>query len=229
MRLGLTAEQQGKFNKLFALSKLQAECQDEERSKLPLDVLNSQGRTMMALPRADVHQQGYWHRAVNVWILCPSTGRVLVGQRATGKYVDARRWTCACGRLDAGEHSMDAAVRRVAAEFNISAVPEQQEISEETASVNLIFMLRVRSQIEKGVYAGQEDNTYLDVYLATLHKEIPLEHLQLDVRDKQACKYIAIDELEMAFRQKSESFVIPSEEYSRKLIYYLMAAKAQSK
>jgi isopentenyl-diphosphate Delta-isomerase len=65
------------------------------------------------------HQQGLLHRAVSVFILDHSN-RLLMQQRALGKYHSAGLWsnTC-CGHPEPGETPLDAAKRRLRQEMNI--------------------------------------------------------------------------------------------------------------
>jgi len=223
-RLNLKPEELAAFSKVFALAQLQSEGYDEARQMQMLDVLNAQGHLIMTRPRSDVHRQAFWHRAVNVWIVCPTTSRVLLGQRAVSKDSDPHKWTCACCRMGSGELSMSTAITQLAAEFSIKAEPEEQCRGGIVAGVQLAFMLKTRREITKGIFAGQADCTWVDVYLALLDEEIPVERLHLDVRAKQAACYVTIPELEAAWQQKSDNYVTPPDEYSNKLLRYIKTA-----
>lgn len=212
LRLGTAARSH--FGHIFAIAKARADGADQERLGQRLDVLNAEGHLIMTRPRGDVHRQGFWHRAVNIWPICPSTLRVLVGQRAVSKDTDALRWTCACGRVSSGDLSMNTAVDCLAAEFSIRAVPDEQ--------ISLAFTLKCPRRITRGLFAGQLDGAWIDVYLMVLDQEIPVERLLLDVRAKQAAKYVSLDELERALAAKDDNYVIPTnDEYTDKLVRYL--------
>jgi len=200
--------------RVFTIAKAQAEGHDEERMAQTIDVLNGEGEFIMRRSRGDVHRLGMWHRTVNVWVVCPSTSRVLLGQRAANKDVDSHRWTCVCGRVPSGELSMNTAVARLATEFSIQAVPDQQ--------IFMVFSMKCPRTIESGVFAGQHDGAWADVYLATIEEEIPTARLHLDVRAKQAAKYASLAELQRAYEVKDESYVTPpNDEYIKKLMHYL--------
>lgn len=213
-RLGLQSDDVEHFCHMFAHTREKTEGEDEERMSQVLDVLNAEGHLIMKRPRRDVHKQGFWHRAVNVWVVCTSTSRVLLGQRSVSKDMDPHKWTCACGRVPAGELSMSAAVDRLAAEFSIQAVPDEQ--------IWLIFNSKCPRQIDRGLFKGQQDAAWIDVYVCCLEQETPVEQLHFDLRTKHAGKYMSVDDLQRAWAQTDEDYVIPTnEEYCAKLFRYL--------
>lgn len=201
----------------------------EHREKMHtmLDVLNSEGQFIMSKPRYIVHREGFWHRALNVWVIDLSTGRVLIGQRAASKDIDPCKWTCVSGRVPSGELSMNAALSQLENEFSIKpTVTNQGAISTSSTSplreVSLMFSIKCSREITNGVFAGQRDATWLDIYAACLSEEIPIERLKLDLRDKQAARYIRLEQLRRAYARRDPEFVIPTnEEYVHKLFKYL--------
>merc|ERR1719160_484169 len=80
----------------------------------------------MSKSRYIVHREGFWHRALNVWVIDLSTGRVLIGQRAASKDIDPCKWTCVSGRVPSGELSMNAAVSQLENEFSIKPTSTSQ-------------------------------------------------------------------------------------------------------
>jgi len=211
----------------------QQDPEHEERMKCALDVLNSEGQFIMSKPRYIVHREGFWHRALNVWVVDLSTGRVLIGQRAASKDIDAGKWTCVSGRVPSGELSMNAALSQLENEFSIKPAKESHSITgvstgaiQKSADilreVSLQFSIKCDRPIHNGVFAGQRDATWLDVYAACLTKEIPVEKLKLDLRDKQAARYIRLEQLRRAYARRDPEFVIPAnDEYVAKLFKYL--------
>lgn len=213
-QLGLSAADRPSFQKLFNLTKVRSDVTAEDRMGQMIDVLNGEGQLIMNRPRSDVHRLGLWHRVFNVWVICPSTWRVLVGQRSICKDVDPCRWTCVCGRVPSGELSRTAAVERLYAEFSISGLPEEK--------VSLAFSRKSMTKIEQGLFEGQSDCMYVDVYVAFLDEEIPVEKLYLDVRGKHAAKYIDVADLERAYAVRDEAFVLPTnDEYAKRLFHFL--------
>ncbi|CAK0791383.1 unnamed protein product [Prorocentrum cordatum] len=191
-RLGLSLPGQEAFVSIFAFVREKANIRTDERMKQMLDVVNESGELIMRRPRCEVLSKGFRYRAVNVWALCPKTGRVLIGQRAVAKDMDPDKWTCVCCRVPSGELSM-----------NVAAEQLSQEIT-------------------RGLFSGHVDKTMTDVYVATLDEEVPLQLVHLDVRVMRAAKYVEVADLEKALVEKDSSFVTPpSEEYSRKLIQFM--------
>lgn len=213
-KLKLSPSARGNFASIFAITKARAENCDQERMHTYLDVLNGEGQLIMRRPRCDVHRQGFWHRAMNVWVLCTSTSRVLMGQRSVSKDVDPRKWTCVCGRVRSGELSHTAAVERLEEEFSIRDLPDEQ--------FSLIFSMKCPRKITEGIFKGQDDGAWMDVYVAVLKEEVPIERLHLDVRAKQAAKYVSLVDLQRALQTKDEDYVIPANpEYLPRLFHYM--------
>jgi isopentenyldiphosphate isomerase len=213
-KLKLSPIARGQFASIFAITKARAEDCDQGRMQTVLDVLNGEGQLIMRRPRCDVHRQGFWHRAVNVWILCTSTSRVLMAQRAICKDVDKGKWTCVCMRVPSGELSHTAAVERLEEELSIRDLPDEQ--------VSLIFSMKCPRKFTTGIFSGQDDAAWVDVYVAVLKEEIPIEKLHLDVRAKQAAKYVSLADLKQSLESQDEQYVIPSNpEYVPRLFHHL--------
>ena len=69
------------------------------------------------MPKREAHQRGIRHRAISI-IIGDRHGRLLLQQRAAGKYHSAELWTnTCCSHPRPGEDSRDAAVRRLAEEM----------------------------------------------------------------------------------------------------------------
>ncbi|CAK0791382.1 unnamed protein product [Prorocentrum cordatum] len=213
-RLGLSLPGQEAFVSIFAFVREKANIRTDERMKQMLDVVNESGELIMRRPRCEVLSKGFRYRAVNVWALCPKTGRVLIGQRAVAKDMDPDKWTCVCCRVPSGELSMNVAAEQLSQEFGI-------EVALDT-HMSLAFSLKTEREITRGLFSGHVDKTMTDVYVATLDEEVPLQLVHLDVRVMRAAKYVEVADLEKALVEKDSSFVTPpSEEYSRKLIQFM--------
>eukprot|EP00929_Paragymnodinium_shiwhaense_P070641 TRINITY_DN35782_c0_g1_i1.p1 TRINITY_DN35782_c0_g1~~TRINITY_DN35782_c0_g1_i1.p1 ORF type:complete len:312 (-),score=51.72 TRINITY_DN35782_c0_g1_i1:176-1111(-) len=213
-RLKLPEDLRGEFVTIFCITKARDEGTDEERMNVFLDVMNAEGDILFKKTRGDIHRNGFWHRAMNVWLICPSTSRVLMGQRSASKDMDPRKWTCVCGRVPTGELSMTATLDRLVDEFSIEVEPDTQ--------LSLIFSMKHKKTITRGFFAGQEDATWLDIYVAQMNDEIPVEKLQLNPKAKQAAKWISLEELQRAILQKDDNYVqLPTDEYAKKLLHYL--------
>jgi isopentenyl-diphosphate delta-isomerase len=90
-----------------------------ERNELVV-LVDEQDRELGAMEKLRAHQEGALHRAVSVIIL-DASGRLLLQQRAAGKYHGARLWSnTACGHPRPGEPPKEAAARRLYEEMGLS-------------------------------------------------------------------------------------------------------------
>jgi len=215
-RLGLDEDMREPFDKVLVAAKVRYDGAHSEKMTASFDVLNGEGNIIMRKPRGHVHRNGFWHRAVNVWVVSARTSTVLVGRRAPSKEVDAGRWTCVCGRVPSGELSMNAAVARLDSELSIKLQPD--------AELAMAFTMRCSKAINGGIFAGWRDNVFIDVYVARIEEEIPIARLLVDRQAKEAIKWISLAELQSAFESRDQNYVIPpTEDYCKKLIFYLNA------
>jgi len=202
------------LERLRALALARAQGTDEAHLGREFDIIDGEGNLVLRRRRADVHRGGLWHRAVHVWVVCQDTCRVLIGQRAPSKHNDPLRWTCACGRVAAGDMSMATAVDLVDAEFSIKATPD--------VDLSLAFSLRCSTQIARGLFAGHLDNTIVDVYILRLEEEVPVQKVHFDHKSKHDVQYVSLEELQRALESRDEMFMIPpNDEYVPKLIQHL--------
>lgn len=66
---------------------------------------------LFSLYRTDVHRDGYYHRAVHVWIYAESTQELLIQQRASCKDSWPGLWDISsAGHISAGDSSMISAM-----------------------------------------------------------------------------------------------------------------------
>ncbi len=91
----------------------------------PLIVVDEQNNVLEYRAKADVHAgEGILHRAFSVFLF-NDEGQVLIQRRAAGKPLWPGYWANACcSHPRRGENETEAAVRRVAEELGIEAVPE---------------------------------------------------------------------------------------------------------
>ncbi|MBS1890083.1 MAG: NUDIX domain-containing protein [Actinobacteria bacterium] len=70
-------------------------------------------------PRPEVHKNGYFHRATNIFVLNPK-GELLIQKRAANKDICPSLWDLSCAEhLKCGETYKDAAIRGLKEELNI--------------------------------------------------------------------------------------------------------------
>ncbi|CAI0759506.1 isopentenyl-diphosphate Delta-isomerase [Serratia entomophila] len=86
-----------------------------------LILVDNEDNSIGAQEKLFVHQQGLLHRAFSIFIF-DSKGRLLLQQRAHGKYHSAGLWTnSCCGHPRWGEDTEAAACRRLKEEMGFSA------------------------------------------------------------------------------------------------------------
>lgn len=83
-------------------------------------LVDERGEDAGAMEKLRAHQTGVLHRAVSV-VVSDAAGRIILQQRASGKYHAARLWsnTC-CGHPRPGEPPDEAAARRLREEMGLS-------------------------------------------------------------------------------------------------------------
>lgn len=87
------------------------------------DVVNWRDEVIGRELRREVHARGLWHRAVHVLVF-DSEGNVFLQKRSMLKDLSPGLWDSSCsGHLDAGEDYDAAAVRELAEEIGVTAVP----------------------------------------------------------------------------------------------------------
>ncbi|KAB2917427.1 MAG: isopentenyl-diphosphate Delta-isomerase [Hyphomicrobiaceae bacterium] len=87
-------------------------------------LVDEQDRAIGTMPKLEAHRAGRCHRAISV-IVRDRRGRLLLQQRALGKYHSGGLWTNACcSHPRPGESVADAAARRLVEEMGIAAAVE---------------------------------------------------------------------------------------------------------
>jgi isopentenyl-diphosphate delta-isomerase len=84
-------------------------------------LVDARDRAIGTAPKLAAHRRGLRHRAISV-LVRDRSGRLLLQQRAAGKYHSAGLWSNACcSHPRPGEDSADAAARRLPEEMGIAA------------------------------------------------------------------------------------------------------------
>lgn len=124
-----------------------------------------------------VHRQGLRHPAVSVFVL--SGSRVLIQQRAAGKYHSGGMWanTC-CTHPFWGEAPLDCATRRVAEELGITGL-------------TLVPMGQVEYRAE--VPPDLIEHELVDVFVAEASEDMALD---LNPDEVQATAWVELDDLD---------------------------------
>ena len=102
-----------------------------------------------SMPKVQAHRVGALHRAVSV-VLVDREGRVLLQQRAAGKYHSPGLWTnSCCGHPRPGESAHDAAARRLAAELGLAC------------NLEPVAAFRYRADLADGMVEHEIDHVFL--------------------------------------------------------------------
>lgn len=92
-----------------------------QRGEEIFDVVDDRNEVMRQATRAEVHEQGWKHRAVHVFVV-NGKSEVLLQQRSMLKDVQPGKWgSSAAGHLDSGEGYEEAARREMAEELGIAS------------------------------------------------------------------------------------------------------------
>ena len=115
-------------------------------------LVNEQDEPIGVMEKMLVHQQGLLHRAFSVFIF-DERGRMLLQQRAAGKYHGAGLWTNACcSHPFPGEGIEDAAARRLKEELGFAT------------SLQKIFTFTYYAQVENGLIEHEFDHVFTGRY-----------------------------------------------------------------
>jgi len=146
-----------------------------------IDVLTCDGAfTGRVKPKDEVHRDGDWHRAVNLWIVTPDD-RVLLQRRADRKESWPGLWDVSvAGHVNAGESAVGAAVREAFEELGLRA-----------EGLGHIGSLRYQVVLNGGAYI---ENELHEVFL--LRRELDLASLILDANEVAEVALVRPEELE---------------------------------
>jgi isopentenyldiphosphate isomerase len=165
-----------------------------------IEVCDRDGRmTGVVKPKAAIHRDGEWHRAVHVWIVTPE-GRLLLQRRAAVKENHPDRWDVSfAGHVSAGESVTEAAVREGFEELGIAFRSEELE---------WIAALPQQEVLRGGTYL---DNELATIFL--LRRDVELAALRLQAEEVSDARLVSPDELERMIRDGDPDLVPHGEEY----------------
>ena len=146
--------------------------------------------------RTEAHKKGLWHGTVHIWI--PGPRQTLVWQkRSLSKDTNPGLWDIsAAGHVEAGQTSIDAAVREVYEETNLRIVP-----------TDLIELFRIKNSFIDPI-TRVKDSEYQTVYWCKKKFDLTLDSSNLD---EVQCLEIK----PYSFLKDGQNKVDHSEEYSR--------------
>jgi len=102
--------------------------------------------------KMQVHQQGALHRAFSVFIF-DSQGRLMLQQRASGKYHSGGLWTnSCCGHPRPDESNLEAATRRLNEEMGF------------TCTLHEVDQILYRVDVSNGLIENEYNHTFIGLF-----------------------------------------------------------------
>lgn len=115
-------------------------------------LVNERDEAVGTMEKMEAHKKGLLHRAFSVFIF-DAEGRMLLQQRAAGKYHGAHLWTNACcSHPYPGEEVAEAAIRRLQEEMGFSTEVEE------------IFSFTYRAEVENDLVEHEFDHVFAGQY-----------------------------------------------------------------
>jgi isopentenyl-diphosphate delta-isomerase len=115
-------------------------------------LVNERDEPVGIMEKMEVHQKGLLHRACSIFIF-DSKGRMLLQQRAEGKYHGAHLWTNACCSHPFPDEAVEkAANRRLREELGINT------------SLQKIFSFTYHAHVENGLIEHEYDHVFAGEY-----------------------------------------------------------------
>lgn len=166
-----------------------------------IDVLDEKrNNTGEILSRKEVHEKGLWHRTVHIWVV-NSKGDILLQKRSHLKPTSPNMWTTsASGHLQAGDSSIDGALRELKEEIGIDAKPEE-----------LKYLFTVSEEVVKR--EDITDREHVDVYI--LHRDPIIENLKLQAEEVSDVKWFSLPEFEKMVNEHDKTLVKHNEMHEK--------------
>lgn len=143
--------------------------------------------TLTPVEKLEVHQKGLRHKAVSVFVMAGS--RVLIQQRALGKYHTPGLWTNTCCTHPAwGEDALSCANRRLREELGIAG---------------LAPAFRDRVEYRADVGNGLTEHEVVDIFVADATEALPVDLNQTEV---MAVKWVDLADLAAQVTRKPAQF-----------------------
>ena len=156
--------------------------------------------------RSIIHQRGFWHRVVHIWIY-NNKGEILIQKRSLKKDVFPCKWDIsAAGHIDVGESPIEAAIRETAEELGI--ILKERDL-------NYIGKLNI-SFLDNKNNVKDNEITYIFSHLTKLE----IYNFKIDTSEISEIKYIKIGKL-IEQLQDSKGAMYNFVPFSREYIEFL--------
>lgn len=124
---------------------------DEEENWSKVVLVDDNDESIGEADKLIAHQKGLLHRAFSVFLF-NSEGKMLLQQRAEGKYHGAGLWTNACcSHPQDGEDIKESATRRLLYEMGI------------TCDISKVFAFTYHTEVENGLIEHEYDHVFLGI------------------------------------------------------------------
>ena len=169
------------------------------------DILDENGnKTGETKLRKEVHRNGDWHKAVDIFII-NDNNEILLQKRSAVKEAYPNMWTTsASGHLSAGDDSINAAIREIKEELGLTVTKEE-----------LRYLFTVK---ENKVWNDIIDNEIVDVFL--VNKNINIDDLKLQEEEVAEVKFFTYKEFEHMVVTDDKNLV-PRKEIDQRLLKIL--------
>jgi isopentenyl-diphosphate delta-isomerase len=148
-------------------------------------LVNESDQPLGTMEKMEAHRQGLLHRAFSVFIF-DSNGKMLLQQRAPGKYHSAGLWTNACcSHPRPGEDILIAACRRLREELGF------------TTELIKLFEFTYRSEYDNGLTEFEFDHVFVGSHDQGIFPD------SAEVNDY---RYSTIDEIRAGLKSEPEKF-----------------------
>jgi isopentenyl-diphosphate delta-isomerase len=150
-------------------------------------LVNENDELVGVMEKMEAHRKGLLHRAFSVFIF-DSRGRMLLQQRAGGKYHGAYLWTNACcSHPCPGENVAAAAKRRL-----------KEELGFDT-DIKEIFSFTYHAAVENGLTEHEYDHVFAGVYEGTI---------EANENEVAAFRYEAMDEIKLMMQNQPQMLTV---------------------
>ena len=170
-----------------------------------LDVLDNNGnKTGIQKSKNECYKEGYWFRSVHIWIVNDKK-EILLQKRSPKKSTFPNMWAVSVsGHVQSGESSLDAVIREIKEELNLSITEEQ---------CKYLFTIK-----RENIFENCINRVFDDVYVLPLN--IDVKHTRLQKSELCEIKYFDYKELKEMLIYKHPDFV-PMDEEKEKLFSFL--------
>lgn len=148
-------------------------------------LVNERDEPQGTMEKLEAHQKGLLHRAFSVFIF-DADGRMLLQQRAAGKYHGALLWSNACcSHPLPGESAEEAALRRLGEELGF------------TVPVQKIFHFTYKAAVENGLVEHEFDHVFAGEFSG---------RVVFNREEVAACNYETVPAIREAIEQHPDTF-----------------------